>query len=143
MMKISGCVKVAKTGGIVIKRVMVRDVDRLIPQLGERFQLVSGECIEEVLFAALMSMRAFERGTNHAKTLGGELLLRLAGTHQIREAIKLRGAGNGPRYLVVFGSEEEAREFMRKFALEELEPEHCEEAKLKPIMEKTALVEAL
>ena len=132
-----------ETKEIVVKRVMVNEVEKLIPHLGGRVQLVSGECIEEVLFAALISMRAFERGTNRAKTLGGELLLRLEGTHQIREAIKLRGAGNGPRYLVVFGSEEDAERFVRKFGLEELEPEHCDKDVLKPLMEKAALVEAL
>ncbi|MCD6372499.1 MAG: KEOPS complex subunit Cgi121 [Thermococcus sp.] len=134
---------VIKIEGVVVKRVWVRDVDSIIPYLGDRFQLVSGECVEEVLIAALISMRAFERGTNRAKTLGGELLLRLAGTHQIKEAIKLRGAGTGPRYLVVFGSGEEAEEFIGRFDLGELEPEHCSGEKLKPLMEKAALVEAL
>jgi len=129
--------------GVVVKRVMVHDVEKLISRLGERVQLVSGECIEEVVFAALISMRAFERRTNRAKTLGGELLLRLAGTHQIKEAIKFRGAGNGPRYLVVFGSGGEAENFVREFGLKELEPEHCDKDTLKPLMEKIAIVEAL
>lgn len=132
-----------KIEGVIVKRVMVHDVDEIIPYLGDRFQLVSGECIEEVLFAAVISLRAFERGTNRAKTLGGEILLRLAGTHQIKEAIKLRGAATGPRYLVVFGSEEDAEEFIGRFHLEELEPEHCDGERLKPLMEKAALVEAL
>lgn len=129
--------------GLVVKRVMVHDVEGILPYLGGRMQLVSGNCIEEVLFAALLSVRAFERKTNRARTLGGELLLRLAGTHQIREAIKLRGAGTGPCYLVVFGSDEEARRLIRRFGMERLEPEHCDEAKLKSLMEKAALVETL
>ncbi len=141
--EVFGCGMVVDIEGIVVKRVMVHDVEKVMPSLGGRFQLVSADCVEEVLFAALMTLRAFERGTNHAKTFGGELLLRLAGTHQIREAIKLRGADNGPRYLVVFASEDETREFMQRFALKELEPEHCEGGKLKPMMERAALVEAL
>ena len=128
---------------VVVKRVMVHAPGDLIPHLGEKFQLVSADCIEEILFASLLSLRSFERGTNRAKTLGGELLLRLAGTHQISEAIRLRGVKVGPHYLVVFGGEEEARAFIERFGLEELPPEHCEGKILKPLMEKAALVETI
>lgn len=131
------------THGLCISKIQVDDVEKLIPYLGGNIQVVRSECWEAVAFATLLAIRAFERGTNHARTLGGELLLRLAGTLQIKDAIELVGVKKGENYLVVFGSEEEAKEFLDGLGLKELPLTDCEREKLKTFFEKEALVEVL
>ena len=98
---------------------------------------------EEVAFAALLAVRSFERGTNHARTLGGELLLRLAGTLQIRDAIAKYGVKNGENYLVVFGPRDRAEETLKELKLKELPVSDCDSEKSKEFFEKAALVEVL
>ncbi len=129
--------------GVYIARVEVDDVDRLIPLLGADIQLVRAECYEQVAFAAVLTLRSFQRGTNHARTLGGELLLRLSGTLQIKEAIKEHGASKDDNYLVVFGDEGKAAEVMRSLGLREKPLSGCNEEVLKNLLEKAALVEVL
>lgn len=131
------------TKSIHIARVNVHNVDDILGYLGSNVQLVSVECWRAVAFAAVLAERAMKRGTTHAKTLGGELLLRLAGTHQIREAIKEVGAKNGPNYLVVFEDKSEAEEILRSLGLEEVELKDCSDDELKKFFEKSALVEVL
>ncbi|WP_367884560.1 hypothetical protein [Thermococcus sp. JCM 11816] len=68
----------------------------------------------------------------------------MAGTHQIREAIKEVGAKNGPpNYLVVFGDNSEAEEILRSLGLEEIEIKDCSDEEVKRFFEKSALVEVL
>ncbi|AFL95664.1 hypothetical protein CL1_1465 [Thermococcus cleftensis] len=131
------------TDNLHIARVLVKNVEKLIPKIGGDFQVVKADCWEQVAFAALLAMRSFERGTNHAKTLGGEMLLRLAGTLQIKDAIKNHGAGEGENYLVVFGSGERAKEILAELGLEELPLIDCNKEKSKRFFEKAALVEVL
>ena len=88
-------------------------------------------------------MPSFERETNRARTLGGELLLRLSGRLQIKDAIAERGVRDGENYLVVFGSEKRTRELLLELDLEELPVDDCEKEKLKTFFEKAALVEVL
>ena len=131
------------TDGIFLLRVLVRNVEEVLPYLGESVQVVNISCWKAVAFASILSLRAFERGANHAKTLGGELLLRLAGTLQIKDAIKSVGVREGPNYLVVFGDESQAREIVEKLGLEELPFDDCSDENAKTFFEKSALVEVL
>lgn len=131
------------TQNLQVERVFVKNAKDLIPLIGGDFQIVRGSCEEEVAFAALLSVRSFERGTNHARTLGGELLLRLAGTLQIKDAIREHGVSNGENYLVVFGGRERAEELIKKLGLQRLPPIGCEPEKLKTFFEKSALVEVM
>lgn len=126
-----------------ITKVYVKDAEKLIPKLGRDVQIVSAECWEAVAFAALLALRSFERGTNHARTLGGELLIRLAGTLQIKDAIAQNGIKNGENYLVVFGTRERALEVLGEFGLKEFPLTGCDEEKVKTFFEKAALAEVL
>ncbi|WP_297486886.1 KEOPS complex subunit Cgi121 [Thermococcus sp.] len=127
--------------GVEVLPVVIEDPGGLVNDVGGSLQIVRAACIEAVVHAAVLSVRAFERSTNRAKTPGGELLLRLAGTLQIRDAIREVGLAKGPGYLVVFGgSAEEAR---RRLGLRPWEGEHCPGEKLKPLLERAAMVEVL
>ncbi|MBP1911047.1 KEOPS complex subunit Cgi121 [Thermococcus stetteri] len=134
---------ISVTNGIHIARIDVHNVDDVIGYLCSSVQLVSVDCWRAVALAAVLAERAIKRGTAHAKTLGGELLLRLAGTHQIKEAIKMVGAKNGPNYLVVFGERSKAEEILKSIGLKELELRDCSDNELKRFFEKSALVEVL
>ncbi|WP_054840898.1 KEOPS complex subunit Cgi121 [Thermococcus peptonophilus] len=136
---------ISVTKSIHITRVDVHNVDDVLGYLGSNVQLVSVECWRAVAFAAVLADRAVKRGgTAHAKTLGGgELLLRLAGTHQIREAIREVGAKNGLNYLVIFGDRSKAEETLRNLGLTEVELKDCSDDELKRFFEKSALVEVL
>jgi KEOPS complex subunit Cgi121 len=129
--------------GIAMTAVEVKDTRRVIPYLGERLQAVRAPCYEVVAHSALLAKRSFERGTNNAKTLGGELLIRLSGNLQIREAIKKVGLSRGVNYLVLFGTLEELEEIIRNLDLEEVPMEHCNNETAKKHFEISALVEAL
>ncbi len=129
--------------GIVVGTVNVENPERLIKSLGGNVQVVRAPCYEIVVHAAVLAKRAFERGTNRAKTLGGEFLLRLAGTLQIREAIKDYGVARGLNYLVVFGGMNEAEAFLKEHGLEQGEAVHCSKEVSKSLFEKSALTEVL
>ncbi|ASJ07884.1 hypothetical protein A3L11_01060 [Thermococcus siculi] len=131
------------TSNLQVAKVLVKNSEEIIPKIRGDFQIVRAECWEEVAFAALLSLRAFERGTNHARTLGGELLLRLSGKLQIKDAIAEWGIRDGENYLVVFGDRERARNLIMELGLEELPVNGCEKEKLKTSFEKAALVEVL
>jgi len=131
------------TDGVFITRVLVRNVEEVIPYLGKNVQIVSINCWRAVAFASVLAIRAFERKTNHAKTLGGELLLRLAGTLQIKDAIREVGAKPGENFLVVFGSENDAKRTLEELGLEELPIIECSKESAKTFFEKSALVEVL
>ncbi|WP_457742334.1 KEOPS complex subunit Cgi121 [Thermococcus sp.] len=129
--------------GIWISRVLVENPENVIPHIGDRVQLVRASCWQEVAFAAILAKRAFERSTNHAKTLGGELLLRLSGGLQIRDAIRERGVIKGDNYLVVFGDKATLEEFIKEHGLKEVKVTSCSPADMKTFFEKSALVEVL
>ncbi|WP_297503269.1 KEOPS complex subunit Cgi121 [Thermococcus sp.] len=137
-------IEMEKVGeNVYISLVEVEDVEKVIPSLGADVQLVRAQCYEQVTFATILAVRSFNRGTNHARTLGGELLLRLAGILQINEAIRKYGAANGENYLVVFGNSGEASEVMERFHLREKPLSRCGWDVLKNLLEKAALVEVL
>ncbi|ASJ05862.1 KEOPS complex subunit Cgi121 [Thermococcus pacificus] len=131
------------TPNLHIAKVSIKNAETIIPRIKGDFQIVRAECWEEVAFAAILALRSFERGTNHARTLGGELLLRLAGTLQIKDAIAERGIRNGENYLVVFGDRGKAEALLQELGFEELPLTGCERDKLKTFFEKAALVEVL
>ena len=128
-------------GDVYIVRVKVEKPKEIVDYLGADLQMVSVECWKPVAFAAILTERSFGRGTNHAKTLGGEFLLRLAGTLQIREAIASVGLKPGPNYAVAFN--EGGLEKLKRLNLEELELLECDEDTAKTFFEKSALVEVL
>ncbi len=119
-------------------KVYVEDPTRVIPLLGPNFQIVRARCIEEVLHAAVLSRRAFERGTNHARTLGGELLMRLAGTIQISEAIEKVGVSKGVNYAVLFDDRSVKGPFT---VIQDNKPCYESVEELKMSFERMALVE--
>ena len=129
--------------GIWISRVLVENPENVIPHIGDKVQLVRASCWQEVAFAAVLAKRAFERRTNHAKTLGGELLLRLSGGLQIKDAIKERGVKKGENYLVVFGDKAALEKFIKEHGLKEVETTSCSPAEMKTFFDKSALVEVL
>ncbi|WP_099212138.1 KEOPS complex subunit Cgi121 [Thermococcus henrietii] len=131
------------TDGVFITRVLVRNVEAVLPYLGSDVQLVNTNCWRAVAFASILALRAFERKTNHAKTLGGELLLRLAGTLQIKDAIMEVGVKPGENYLVVFGDEADTKRVLEDLGLEELPIDECPDEITKTFFEKSALVEVL
>ena len=131
------------TDGVFITRVLVRNVEAVLPYLGSDVQLVNTNCWRAVAFASILALRAFERKTNHAKTLGGELLLRLAGTLQIKDAIMKVGVKPGENYLVVFGDEADTKRVLEDLGLEELPIDECPDEIAKTFFEKSALVEVL
>ena len=126
-----------------IAKIYVEDPQALVPLLGGNVQAVKSECWEAVAFAGILALRAFERGTNRAKMPGGELLLRLAGTLQIKDAISSIGVGEGENYLIVFGEKERAVEILEKLGLKELPVTDCTPEKVKTFFERAALVEVL
>ncbi|WP_297497574.1 KEOPS complex subunit Cgi121 [Thermococcus sp.] len=126
---------------IYVTRVQVDDPEGIIGHLGEDLQVVAAECWRPVAFSAVLARRAFKRGTNHARTLSGEFLLRLAGTLQIKEAIENVGVKPGPNYAVAFG--EKGLEKLNRLGLKELEPIDCDDDTAKRFFEKAALVEVL
>jgi len=127
--------------GVEVLPVVIEDPSELVREVGGTIQIVRASCIEAVIHSAVLSVRAFERGTNRAKTPGGELLLRLAGTLQIRDAIEEVGLAKGPGYLVVFGGS--AEKVRQRFGLKPWEGKHCPREKLKPLLERAAMVEVL
>lgn len=128
---------------VVVQPVLIDDPEKVLPYLGDRVQVVSTPCYGAVVHAAILALRSIERGTIHAKTPGGELLLRLSGTLQIREAIEKNGVKRGLNYLVVFGSEKDAEEIIESLNLTRTTPIECSPEALKSIFEKSAIVEVL
>jgi len=128
--------------GFLVERVEIESVDSLIPLLGDKLQATSEECFREVVFAALLSLRSFSRGTNRAKSLGGEFILRIAGSKQISESIKKKGLKVGFNYLVFFGDKKEFMNILQKADLKTVELKKCKDAEIKKKFEKSAILEA-
>ncbi|NJE08609.1 KEOPS complex subunit Cgi121 [Thermococcus sp. M39] len=130
---------------IAISKISLNDVSCIFEELGENMQVTSAECWEQVAFATILALKSFERGTNKAKTVKGEILIRLAGTLQIGEAIKKVGAKSGENFLVAFGKNAHKilEEFIKRNSLKEVPLSDCDREKIKALFEKAAIVEVL
>jgi len=120
-----------------VLRIYVDDPKAIKKVIGPNVQIVRARCVEEVMHAVRLSERAFKRGTNHAKTIGGEVLMRLAGTVQIREAIDKVGLSKGFNYVILFN--DEIPEGLKVVG----DNGECEDVELKRSFERMALVEVL
>ncbi len=127
---------------LCIARIQVDDAGKMVSRIGRGLQIVNAECWKHVVFAVILALRAFERGTNHARTVNGEILLRLAGTLQIAEAIGEYGARPGENFAVAYGDRCEER-LMELLNAEELPLGECRDENLKSLFERAALVEVL
>jgi len=130
---------------IAISRVMLDDISWIFRELSEYMQVTSVECWEQVVFATILSLKSFKCGTNKAKTVKGEILLRLAGTLQIGEAITKVGAKKGENFLVVFGRDagRVLQEFLKKNSLKEVPFSDCNREEVKMLFEEAAIVDVL
>ena len=130
---------------IAISKIVLEDVSWIFEELDESIQIINVECWEQVVFATILALKSFERGTNKAKTIKGEILLRLTGTLQIGEAIKEVGAKRGENFLVAFGKDasKTLEEFLEKKALKEVPFSDCDREKVKDLFEKAAIVEVI
>ncbi|WP_461865692.1 KEOPS complex subunit Cgi121 [Thermococcus sp.] len=130
---------------LCIAKIKIDNPNEVIPIIGGNLQILYAKCWEHVVFATLLALRAFERGTNHAKMVNGEILLRLAGTLQINEAIKEHGVRAGENFVVVYGDrcKEELMKLLNELKLKELPLGECKDENLKSLFEKAALVEVL
>ncbi|HII66538.1 MAG TPA: hypothetical protein HA302_00685, partial [Thermococcaceae archaeon] len=92
-----------------------------------------------------LALKSFERGTNKAKTIRGEILLRVSGNLQIKDAINLVGAKKGENFIVAFGenAEKDLAEVLLKIGAKELQLTNCEKEKVKESVEQIALVDVL
>lgn len=131
-------------GEILITKVTVDEPSKIFEKLGDRVQIVNIPCWEHAVFGTILALKSFERGTNHARTLRGEILLRIAGTLQIKEAIKEVGARRGENYLVAVDMSSDALEaLMRELNLREMPMDDCNPEALKKYFELSAMVEVL
>lgn len=130
---------------IAIEKVKLQDTSEIFTKIQKNMQVVSVKCWEQLAFATISSLQAFRRNTNKAKTITGEILLRLAGTLQIHEAIKRVGAKKGENFIVAFGegAAEELESFIRKNNLQRIPFEDCNVEEVKELIELAALVDVL
>ena len=137
-----------KFGKICIARVHLTkdEAELLINICGENCQIVKANCLEEVVFATILALKAFAQGRNKAKTVKGEILLRLAGVRQIREAINLVGAGEGENFIVTFGTENPCKlltKILSKIGATEVTLNECDREIVKKSFERIAMTETL
>ncbi|AEC52326.1 hypothetical protein PNA2_1411 [Pyrococcus sp. NA2] len=137
-----------KVGPICIAKVNINEtlVDKLLNICDENCQIIRAECYEEVVFATILAIKAVKEGRNIAKTIKGEILVRLAGVKQIKDALKIVGASGGENFVVVFGVDdpcEKLRQILSIPGVTELELTKCPEGKIKKAFERIAMVEAL
>ncbi|MFA4701329.1 KEOPS complex subunit Cgi121 [Pyrococcus kukulkanii] len=137
-----------KFGKICIVKVHLtkEKVELLINICGENCQIVKADCPEEVTFATLLALKAFIQGRNKARTVKGEILLRLAGVRQIREAINLVGAREGENFIVTFGTEDPCKllaEILSKIGVVEVTLNECDKEIVKKSFERIAMTETL
>ncbi|CUX78006.1 KEOPS complex subunit Cgi121 [Thermococcus chitonophagus] len=133
-----------RMGDIYIAKIFIPGslLESIINSCPENCQVVSVKCWEVVLFATIISLKAFKEGRNVAKTVKGEILIRLAQNRQIREAIEKVGAREGENILISFGSDS-VTDTIRKFGLKELPLEECKFEEVLKGFEKIAIIEAL
>ncbi|WP_048151556.1 KEOPS complex subunit Cgi121 [Palaeococcus ferrophilus] len=131
-------------GEILVTKVTVDKPSKIFEKLGDRVQIVNVPCWKHAVFGTILALKSFERGTNHARTLKGEILLRLAGTLQIKEAIEKVGAREGQNYLVAINlTPGEVRALMEELDLREVPMEDCNPESLRDYFELSAMVEVL
>ena len=130
---------------IVIAKILVGNITRIFEILPNNVQILNVKCWEQVVFATVLALKSFERGTNKAKTIRGEILLRVSGTLQIKDAINLVGAKRGENFIVAFGenAERDLAEVLLKIGAKELQFTNCEKEKVKESFEQVALVDVL
>jgi len=130
---------------IAIARMLLEDIADIFEILPDNVQILNIRCWEQVAFSTILALKSFERKTNKAKTIKGEILLRASGTLQIKDAIKAVGAKKGENFIVAFGdnAEKDLQEILSKIPAEEIPFNDCEKEEVKKLFEKAALVDVL
>ncbi|AIF69585.1 hypothetical protein PAP_05925 [Palaeococcus pacificus DY20341] len=130
---------------IAIERVVVNDISEILSKLEDNMQIANVACWEQLAFATILALKSAERKTNKAKTVRGEILIRLVGTLQIHEAIRKAGVKEGENFIVAFGenASNHLREFIQKNNLKTVPIEDCSKDKAKSLMELSAIVDVL
>ncbi|ALV63083.1 Uncharacterized protein ADU37_CDS13840 [Thermococcus sp. 2319x1] len=130
---------------IAIARILLENTGDIFEILPDNVQILNVKCWEQVVFSTILALKSFERKTNKAKTIKGEILLRASGTLQIKDAIKAVGAKKGENFIVVFSenAEKDLQEILPKIPAEEIPFNDCEKEEVKKLLEKAALVDVL
>ncbi|WP_042702491.1 KEOPS complex subunit Cgi121 [Thermococcus sp. PK] len=130
---------------IAIAKILLEDTADIFEILPDNVQILNIRCWEQVAFSTILALKSFERKTNKAKTIKGEILLRASGTLQIKDAIKTVGAKEGENFIVAFGenAEKDLQEILSKIPAEEIPFNDCEKEEVKKVFEKAALVDVL
>ncbi|HII61417.1 KEOPS complex subunit Cgi121 [Pyrococcus horikoshii] len=136
-----------KFGNICIAKVHLNedDVGKVLEACDEQCQVMRTKCYEEVVFATILALKSFNSERNTAKTVRGEILLRLAGVKQIKDALKLVGASKGENFIVIFNVDnpcDKLRRLLQSLGIREIELNKCPQEELKKSLEKMAMVEA-
>ncbi|WP_048146956.1 KEOPS complex subunit Cgi121 [Pyrococcus abyssi] len=137
-----------KFGKLCIAKVKLasESIERALNLCNDNCQIVSAKCHEEVIFATILAIKAFSSGRNTAKTIKGEILLRLAGVKQIKDAIKIIGARKGENLIIYFGVSDPCsslKDFISSLGLREEPLKPCDEDEVKRGFERAAIIEAL
>ncbi|AAL80647.1 hypothetical protein PFDSM3638_02610 [Pyrococcus furiosus DSM 3638] len=136
-----------KVGEICISKVWLTDeqINKLFDRFKGDYQVVNAECADKVIFATIIAIKAVKEGRSIAKTVPGEILVRLSGNRQIKEAIKKVGAKEGENYIVTFGENASAllQKILSTLEIKELELERCDLEYAKKAFEDIAIIEAL
>lgn len=130
---------------VAIAKILLEDTADIFELLPDNVQILNVNCWEHVAFSAISALKSFERKTNKAKTVKGEILLRASGTLQIKDAIKTVGAKEGENFIVAFGenAEKDLQEVLSKIPAEEVPFNDCDKDEAKKLFEKAALVDVL
>ncbi|USS41361.1 KEOPS complex subunit Cgi121 [Thermococcus aggregans] len=128
---------------IAVARILLEDTSNIFEILPDNVQILNLECWEHAVFSTILALRSFERSTNKAKTIKGEILLRASGTLQIKDAIEAVGAKKGENFIVAFGenAEKDLHELLSKIPAKEIPFGDCEKEYVKKLFEKAALVD--
>lgn len=130
---------------IAIAKILLENTADIFEILPDNVQILNVECWEQVVFSTILALKSFERKTNKAKTIKGEILLRASGTLQIKDAIRAVGAKSGENFIVAFGenAEKDLREVLSKIPAEKIPFKDCKKEEVKKLFEKAALVDVL
>ncbi|RLF81244.1 hypothetical protein DRN32_01380 [Thermococci archaeon] len=130
---------------IAIAKIILEDTSNIFEILPNNVQILNIKCWEQAVFSTILALKSFERKTNKAKTIKGEILLRASGALQIKDAIEDVGAKKGENFILAFGEEAEKdlQEVLSKIPAEEIPFEDCEKEEVKELFEKAALIDVL
>ncbi|KUJ98616.1 MAG: hypothetical protein XD43_1722 [Thermococcales archaeon 44_46] len=130
---------------VAIAKILLEDTADIFEILPDNVQILNIRCWEQVAFSTILALKSFERKTNKARTIKGEILLRASGTLQIKDAIKAVGAKKGENFIVAFGdnAEKVLQEILSKIPAEEIPFNDCEKDEVKKLFEKAALIDVL